>query len=86
MTPKQKAKELVDRYLEETPVKDFIYLTVKESSDELLRDLQVAKQCALICVEEQIKLINDYADRQMLTNWATARGYWEEVKQEIKKL
>jgi len=81
MTPKEKAKELVDKF------REFSYVDYEhQESHEDFNLLFNSKQCALICVYEQIKLINDYADRQMLTNWATARGYWEEVKQEIQKL
>ena len=73
MTEQEKARELLDRFLEEPTLFDPL-------------DYDDAKQCALICVDEQMKLINDYAERQMLTNWANALGYWEQVKKEINKL
>jgi hypothetical protein len=60
MTPKQKAKELVEKM-----EKDFQYFASRE----------IAKQCALIAVDEIInsgKDVDEFAD-----------AYWEEVKQEI---
>ena len=83
MDSKEKAKELVDRFLEETPVKDFTKLTVEESSNELLRDLQVAKQCALICVDEKIKTLESWRRSYMGKEQIE---YLKEVKQEIEKL
>ena len=41
-----------------------------------------AKQCALICVDEllnELKWLNNYEDKDRVE-------YWQEVKQEIKKL
>ena len=74
MTPKEKAKELVDKF------RDYAY------SYELVDELEDtedwnAKQCALMCVDEYL------AD---LIKWNSHRGsvyeYWQEVKQQIKKL
>jgi|TARA_R110001599_G_scaffold135265_1_gene313537 hypothetical protein len=64
MTAKEKAKELVDRFLSiEGPCgNSYSY---------------VAKQCALICVDEIVK--NTLQFSQVL-------DYWQEVKQEINKL
>ena len=65
MTPKEKAKELVDKYTE------VIYPII---------NIEKAKQCALIEVEEMIE-----------TFWYTHKNeseyrYWIEVKQEIEVL
>lgn len=65
MTPKEKAIELVNQY-DET-------LTYLESKSK-------AKECALIAVDEIIKVL-----------WHTHKNeiefrYWQEVKQEIEKL
>ena len=59
MTPKQKAKELVNKYLQ-------IYDG---------RVIQ-AKQCALIAVDEILKVSISYAGKDY--------DYWQEVKQEIE--
>ena len=65
MTPKEKAKELVDRYRNE--------LSWIESDHrvDLYRD---AKQCAIICVGEILK-VQVFKD-----------GYWAKVKAEIEAM
>lgn len=63
MTPKEKAKELFNRYQNEVGMYRFD-----------------AMQCALIAVDEIIKIFED-------TNGSHYRlEYWEEVKLELKKL
>jgi hypothetical protein len=66
MTPKEKALELVEKYH-----KDY----------DLLWDLSwiQAKQCALIAVDEILKIT--WVDK-----FLTVEDYWNEVKQEIEKL
>ena len=65
MTPKEKAKELVDKFKKNTRA----YNETNGWEDSAYD----AKQCALIAVYEILKI--------------TARDdYWNEVKQEIKKL
>ena len=71
MTPKEKAKELCDRFfnindkdLESKGCNPFI-------------DKYYARQCALVCVEEILNL--DYFSEE-------GRDYWEEVKIEIEGL
>jgi len=81
MTPKEKAKELVDEFYE--------YSGDESTFDDVLAVLRIcekerrerAKQCALICVDEIIEIIDGYAN----DNWQL-RKYWKEVKQEIGKL
>ncbi len=65
MTPKEKAKDLVERYS--------IW-----NWTETVCNYEGAKQCALIAVEEILnsgKDVDEFAD-----------AYWQEVKNEIKKL
>lgn len=71
MTPKEKAKELVQKYVTYFP--EFYH-------DEMSYDYNEdkAKQCALIAVNE---IINS-----ALFKWLEDEIYWEEVKQEIEKL
>ena len=73
MTPKEKAKELYDKFNPHARVWDCY-------SDEPLKENH-AKQCALICVDEiihdmQIRLGLDKEDVE----------YWQDVKTEIEKL
>lgn len=79
MTPKEKAKELVDKYL--LLAIDFPYNDVQDGqcigSGYMLHNS--AKQCALIAVDELIKATEDV--------WFLDYGnYWQQVKQEIQKL
>ena len=81
MTPKEKAKELVDRFKNDTVIYTWDnngYEIDKETS------LQNAKNCALICVDEKIKtaskgvLPSEFPTKEVLR--------LREVKQEIIKL
>ena len=70
MTPKEKAEDLLEKMLGDNNH----YLNKNIEIDKL-----IAKQCALICVEEIIKIFDD-------TNGADYRlEYWQEVKQEINQ-
>ena len=72
MTPKEKAKELVDKFIEHTMDWDIL--------DGYVDDMLRAKQCALIAVDEIIKyVLPRYQD-------FTFALYWEEVKKEIEKI
>jgi hypothetical protein len=82
MTPKEKAKELFEKfYLIESP----------NGSCQMTK--HEARQCALIAVEEVIEIIsdldslNDRTEDNLLTdsiNWKYY--YWRDVKTEIEKL
>jgi hypothetical protein len=69
MTPKEKAEELVNQFLTHTRV----------YNDEFgwEDDIESAKKCALIAVDELIKLSSCFE----ITD-----NYWEKVKKEIEKL
>ena len=80
MTPKEKAKELFDKMLYH------IMYNCQPTLSEM-----VAKQCALIAVDELIKYHDDLMDvvRYELPSNIVAiipYKYWEEVKKEIEKL
>jgi len=70
MTPKEKAKELVDTF------KPNAYIGAYEDDDKKM-ELYHSKQCALKSVDEII-LANPHFNPFM--------SYWQEVKQEIEKL
>jgi len=67
MTPKEKAKELVEKYL-----KKIIELAYAETKTK-----ELAKESALICVEQMIEACEGYIK---------GIKYWQDVKQEINKL
>lgn len=74
MTPKQKAKQLIDNmYME---MSDFMI------TDKVLE--VVAKQCALIAVDEVIECCNEYDE--VHENYTTQVDYWKQVKNEIEQL
>jgi len=71
MTPKEKAKELVDTY------RIMLMNSDTECGEEILCTV-IAKYCAVIAVDEIIYVLDRYID--------PVRKYWEEVKQEIELL
>lgn len=77
MRPKEKAEELVNKFIKPTikwnPVNGIGYYN----------DLNAAKECALIAVDEIIANIEPSVSMDVIE----ARvKYWQEVKQEIEKL
>ena len=74
MTPKEKAKELYHKYADEFNFDD-TYRGYREQS----------KQCALIAVDEQIKLYNEMNQLGLLKDNSIGFELLE-VKQEIEKL
>jgi predicted proteasome-type protease len=71
MTPKEKAKELIDKFLE---------IGQPYGASRIPR----AKQCALIAVDEilQANLSTGIDTDKMIVDYE----YWQEVKNEIEKL
>lgn len=73
MTPKEKAKELVENYY---------HLFSVELENTI--NYREAKQCALIAVDELMKYAeNSYYNKDLIKG---AKLYFQEVKQEIEKL
>lgn len=73
MTPKDKAKELVNKYWD---------LTYR---DEEYKPNGEARECALICVDEQIKFLKNY----LPLSWSVREvmiSELDKVKREINKL
>lgn len=70
MTPKEKASELVLKYLR-----------IDNNTKEWF-NIHIAKQCALIAVDEILAQdVFDYT-----SDWSNTIEYWQEVKQEIEKM
>jgi hypothetical protein len=89
MTPKEKAKELFDKFWRETPQPYTERVEYYKESKLIFNDWdkdwtnRLAKQCALIAVDEIIAsnpIAFDEDDNCIEKNW------WKEVKQEIEKL
>ena len=70
MTPKDKAEELVVKFLKHS------------RAEKDIKPIQSAKQCALIAVDEIIEFTYNYTDY----NEKSTKEYWQEVKHEIELL
>ena len=76
MTPKEKAKELIDKFNNHT-VKELVYL----KNGKVIEGKTEAKECALIAVNEILKI--EWDEFEMSGDEVM---YWQEVKQEIENL
>jgi hypothetical protein len=75
LSPKEKAIELVEM---------FMNIRKQKLADYSIIYYPTAKQCALIAVNEIMKLIEkSYYDENIIKG---AKLYWQEVKQEIEQL
>lgn len=85
MTPKEKASNLVDNFLD---LDNYNNLNLDLFCDECGMSNEAAKICALISVDEIIKSNPCYEDSDRGGNfiWNDNTYYWQEVKQEIEKL
>ena len=73
LEPKKKAEELFYKF----------FLIIDDVYNECRMHKNEAKQCALIAVDEIIKVLNNCIYTQ---NEETSGYYWQEVKKEIEKL
>jgi hypothetical protein len=76
MTPKEKAEELIDKFIEHTQEWDEL--------DGYVNDIYKAKQCALIAIDEIIS--SNPHSNPFNTNVESTMEYWQQVKQEIQAL
>jgi len=96
MTPKEKAKKLIDKYTfqyESVTDENYGYITQMLSA-------KLAKKCALIAVDEILEALEEYDKRTEnylkedfpdyfsfeLQNMDSEFRFWEQVKKEIEKL
>lgn len=78
MTAKEKAKELVDSF--------FLTIVRYDDEHEIKISHELAKDCALIAVDEILKT-NEYFDSfSLIDDEHEPFEWWQEVKEEIKKL
>lgn len=82
MTPKEKAKEIVDKYLN-VEIMFYDADTVGEYID--IMRTEEAKQCALIAVEEIIASKPNQVYK-IYSTWIPASTYWQAVKEQIEQL
>jgi hypothetical protein len=81
MTPKEKAIELIDKFI------DYVNCWDNDGAN-YTQAYNYSKQCALIAVDETIRTLNeDIRDLDVRGNvLLDLIDYWREVKQEIEKL
>ena len=79
MKPKEKAKELVNKFNEYTVVE-----TIHYPNGKIKEGYTNAKQCALIAVNEILNANPTIIYK--MTGIVKRDKYWQEVKQEIEKL
>ena len=81
MTPKEKAKDLVEKF------KLYSWISCIEGYEEL-SNIESAKYCALIAVDEILEYIdsNHNGYYTMPESVKIKYDYYEEVKQELEKL
>jgi len=79
MTPKEKANELVDRMYN---------VDFHDDAREIAMRYPHAIKCALVAVDEIIKSnpCTEGSDRGGNFEWCSNDYYWQQVKNEIKKL
>ena len=83
ITPKEEAKELVDKFYMPLPLKREVITKVKKIPFEY-NDWGVAKQCALIAVD--FAMNSKYSFQPMHGGWVSGKRHYEELKEEIEKL
>jgi len=96
MTPKEKAKELVERFIKTERMCDCYCEHSPNDCDCVAKqtELESAKQCALICVDEirkSLLIIEGMDGYDFEITGLNAEGsikdiFWQKVKQEIEKL
>jgi hypothetical protein len=79
MIPKEKAKELVERFSEYSHTEFISY----RGGYQLDTQIQNAKQCALIAVDEILANIEPSVSMDVI---AARIEYWQQVKSEIQAL
>ena len=73
MTPKEKAKELVDKFYQTTPHE--IWINQPIGLKEEYKAWEQSKQCALIAVDEILEVTGGHINQ-----------FYQQVKQEIEKI
>lgn len=81
MSPKEKAKELIDKF--SIGINFDCLISVRVAHQIIPK----AKKCALICVDEIMKDIDNYSLESTDESYRLDKLYfWQQVKQEIKKI
>jgi hypothetical protein len=79
MTPKEKAEELLSVFAKIIPASSY---EAYEGGVRMNFDLENARQCALITVDE---LLNNFLSNRTTKYGRERYHFWQQVKQEIEK-
>jgi hypothetical protein len=82
MTPKEKANELVNKYLRTYPIYDNPTVVISYTNNE-------AKQCALIAVDQVIEILDVVCESKSYDPFEAPMydlKEWKQIKEEIEKL
>ena len=88
LTPKEKAIQLVNSFMDiseeqdRTLIKYLEKLSSNSYNNPRYLSKDIAKQCALIAVDETIKVASDESN----FDGTLTKLYWQQVKQEIEKI
>ena len=82
MVAKEKAKELVEKYLKKTI--ELAYAETRRSAIVSTKTKELAKQSALICADEVLENISE--EVSTYNHFMMNTDYWQEVKQEINNI
>lgn len=83
MTAKEKAKELVEKFMLYSVVKTEISKETMQYEYNYKIKRELAIQCAIIAVDE---MINEFKKSDSLYATRFLADYWQEVKSELEKL
>jgi hypothetical protein len=82
-SPKEKAKELADKFYQTTPNEAWYNPPIGSITSKEYKAWEQAKECALIAVDEVLFSLNAITDKYVELGMRT---FWQEVKQELEKL
>lgn len=86
MTPKEKSKELVDKFYQTTPNEAWYNPPIGSITSDKYSAWEQAKECALIAVDEILTSKQTAYPNQIIELGQVFYSYWIEVKTEIGKL
>lgn len=85
MTPREKARELIDKFHRFTYTSVHAYKTSGDYSVSKPTPLWRGQKCALIAVDEILNILEADVWGLEMDKAFDKQKYWEEVKQEIEK-
>lgn len=85
MKPKEKAKELVEKFLRYS-IRPFTPDGAEPFAEAKFAHIESSKQCALIALEEILNLKTIWFEQSLEEDGSDTIKYWQQVKREIEKV